>query len=295
MDLKKYFESSYSLLKSMFEKTADVENTVLVGTVREYIASRLFSFFPECPESGWIMDQNGEFTGQIDLLSVRSNALCLPALLVGDTPVRGFFATQVCAAFEIKSWISKDISSLMNKTWQCHRLQRGRFYGVGQLAPGVPFTYSTEGVPVVVVGANGFGDATKYSDHFEGFGASDYKVNGEAIEPPTSESQVVPELLLDFSHNTLLVSKPLVPEVVVEHPAIGEQRAQRLGQFTAITGLDSGEGLLLLIYYLSLLRASSFIGQGGEGAPLLDAFCGNTSSEQSDDPSDPRRTRNHPR
>ena len=83
----------YALIKTIFDDTCMLDNSVLIGAVREYLANQILAFFPEPAASGWICDQNGNYTGQIDLLLVLSKALRIPGVLFGDSPVNGFFAT----------------------------------------------------------------------------------------------------------------------------------------------------------------------------------------------------------
>jgi len=90
-------------LKALFASATVVEQTILVGAVREHLAAELLGFFPERIRSGWIYDQNHRYTGQVDLIMGIWKALRIPGLLIGNEPISGSFAKQVFAAIEVKS------------------------------------------------------------------------------------------------------------------------------------------------------------------------------------------------
>jgi hypothetical protein len=272
--IKEYFESFYSMLKRMFDESGILSNNIIIGSVREQIANQMLTFFPESKESGWILDRAGNQTGQIDLMLVLNKALRIPGYAFGESVTNGFFANHVCAAFEIKSGIASKIGEIMKKTWECHRLEGGLSTH--------PRTYETidgenlyfhfeSGLPIFVIGNNGFNDAGKYLEHFGDFGKLTYSVNREDITGPTTVSQVIPELLLDFTKDTLLVKNSLHPEII-EHYFSPHTESIKNDYFTFFPNLDGGRTLVAMLYYLDVIRQELSLTQQFKGTPLLEVF-----------------------
>jgi hypothetical protein len=147
---------------------------------------------------------------------VLSKAIRIPGYGFGESTVNGFFANQVCTAFEIKTGISSSMPKIITKTWECHRLKGGLSTGrISESIDGEKFIFNFDGgVPLFVIGNKGFKTTDKYLDHFNDFDRYTYRVNKEVIDKPTDVSQVIPDLLLDFTEDTLLVKDSLKPEII---------------------------------------------------------------------------------
>jgi hypothetical protein len=208
---------------------------------------------------------------------VLNKALRIPGVLLGNSPLNGFFATQVCAAFEIKSGLASSMHEVMNKTWQCHRLSGGLAVPSGKVEETLEeqtfiFEFG-EGVPICIVGNAGFSRPETYLDnHFSRFREIRYTVNKKKIEKPTEMGQVIPELLLDFTHDTLLVKASLNPDILECLFKPDGKTVVTNEHFTTFTDLRNGQALMAVLYYLDCIRLGLSMSQLESGTPLLEVF-----------------------
>jgi hypothetical protein len=273
MDIREYLASSYQLLKALFSSAEIVEQSIIVGAVREHLAAEVLGFFPEPIRSGWIYDQNHLHTGQIDLILNIWKALPIPGLLMGSNPVSGVFASEVFAAIEVKSGISSSMGKIMRKTWECHRLTGGFGSQSVEEFEGLNIVFEFENwVPLCVIGSDGFKNPSIYQEHFSTFEKLEYSVNKTKIDRPTEVKQVVPDLLLDFTNDTLLVRNALHPELIHKCFRIPNTAAVKYPDFTIFPGMVPGQPLMALLYYIDLLRGDVSICQLTKTPPLLDVF-----------------------
>lgn len=273
MNLKQYFATLYPVLKTIFQNSETLDNSVLIGVVREYIANQLLAFLPEPKETGWICDHYGKTTGQIDLMLVLDKALRIPAILSENSPVNGFFATQVCCAFEIKSGISSHISQIKGKVWECHRLAGGHSLKTFETLHNESLYFEFgSGIPICVIGNKGFVEPDKYQEHFALREGEEFSVDKQVVSPPTSYHDLIPDLLVDFSHDTLLVKRGLHPQIISEYFKLPTDTIHQYDGFTLFSNMSNGRVLMALLYYLDTIRLNAFISQYGAGTPLLDVF-----------------------
>jgi hypothetical protein len=274
MNIRQYFSSSYNLLKMMFSKAATVENSVLVGAVRERIVKGLMDFFPEIKiQNGWICDLHDRHTGEVDIILPIRKALRIPGLLMTTFPGSGIFANQVFATIEVKSHIRNKIKTIIKKTWECHRLVGGFGNITNESFENhqVKFQFKNW-VPHCVIGNYGFKDISCYLKNFEKFETLHYSINKRDIEKPDYMSQVVPDLLLDFTYDTLLILRSLEPELIIRCFQISPSDVHNFGDFTIFTNMQSGQPLMVLVYYLNVLRSDVSGCQLTAAAPLLELF-----------------------
>lgn len=163
----------------------------------------------------------------------------------------------------------------MNKTWECHRLSGGFSDGlVGEDFDGQHFAFNFgEGVPVCIIGSAGFAQPQAYlENHFGEFRRVRYTVNKREIDGPQQIAQVIPELLLDFTHNTLLVKDGLRPDLIKRLFKLSEDKVVTNELFTVFRNLDKGQVLMAMLYYLDNIRLELSVGQSRIGTPLLEVF-----------------------
>lgn len=273
MDIRTQFASLYGLLKLLFEQGALLSNSVLIGSIREHIAGHFLAFFPEETTSGWIYDHAHKHTGHIDLMLSLGKALRIPALLFHDAAVSGRFARQVISAFEVKSRIDNNIEEVIRKTWQCHRLSGGFQKSTSERLDGKEYRFDLiDGVPLCVVGSNGFACASTYENHFNRFAEISYTVDGEMVPGPNSAVDVIPDITLDFSRDAVLVPSRLLP-VVVERKLSLEPGVVNRGAFSTLFGpLPHGVPLAILLYYLEMFRSDLDVAQLTGCSGILETF-----------------------
>lgn len=271
MNLNRYFEDTYEILKIMFTRTGHVNNSVVIGGAREYLALQVLSIFPEKKRTGWIVDPFGNETGQIDIIAVLPNAVTLPEVLSDCCNQSGSFSTQVYSAIEIKSSISSEISQIISKTWECHRLKGGfgnssSFETVNNEQYRIDWP---EYMPVCVIGGKGFKGLQTYEDHFRNSKKLNFRVNGKDISPPGKLEGAIPELLLDIENGSLLIRNELKPEIIESALKIKGEKGEFVTYFNGISG---GYILGALIYYLDIARNSLASSQRLISAPILDGL-----------------------
>ncbi len=95
MNLTEYFDQIYFIYKTLFSAAETIDNSPIIGSVREEIIKRLLSFFPEPKETGWIFSNDGKTTGQIDIVIPYSMCVLIPGYVFAEESAKGFFSNQV--------------------------------------------------------------------------------------------------------------------------------------------------------------------------------------------------------
>lgn len=270
MKIKEYFNENYKLFKLLFSAVSSVENSTVIGSVREEISRNLLSFFPEKKETGWIIDINGNTSGQVDIILPYPMCINFPGSIAGMEGAKGFLSTQVSATIEIKSGIGSSIVDIMKKTWSCHKLDGGFFTGRStEKINDVEYKFIYEKwVPLIVIGSNGFADVQKYWEHFNSFESLDYSVNGSAVVAPCKIDQVIPDILLDLTYNKMLVHQHLNPNIIEKK--LNLHKADEKKQYSIFENEIGGDFLKILIYYIDSFRNCLFVSHFTETARILD-------------------------
>ena len=260
VNLAKYFESSYAIFRSMFLEAEHLENSVLIGAAREFVSNQILSFFLEPRFSGWILDDTGKTTGQMDLLFCQENCLTIPgAALSKDATVKGAFGRQVALAFEFKSSIGRHFKAIMGKTWECQRLRGGHsidpaIYRPSKTGKGHEPIWPGHGVPLAIIGAGGFANLDTYGEHFQRWASQKYSVNKQRIETPLHMVQVIPHVLLDMSNDTLLIQKTMRPDLLPDFVRKAAKDFRGEDHFWIFRGLPGGMAFALLVHYIDTFR-----------------------------------------
>lgn len=269
MKIKEYFNENYELFKLLFSAVRSVENSTVIGSVREEISRKLLSFFPEKKETGWILDLNGNTSGQIDIILPYPMGINFPGSIVGIEGAKGFLSTQVSVALEVKSGIGSSINEILEKTWSCHRLAGGFFN-----APSFEKIDTNEyplikknWVPLIVIGSDGFSKDETYCNHFNAFCSLDYSVNRSVIDPPSSLDEVIPDILLDITHKKMLVHNHLNPEIIkLKLKSVTNKKSE---YYSILESEDGGDLLKILIFYIDAFRNCLFVSHFTQTGDIL--------------------------
>ncbi|MDQ7827022.1 MAG: hypothetical protein RDV48_29770 [Candidatus Eremiobacteraeota bacterium] len=273
MDMRKQITALYVMIKTMFEKSDIVDNNTIVGLIREQVANQLLDFFPEPRDSGWICDREHKYTGQVDLIMRIRGELRIPSVLFGLGSGYGYFANQVIAAFEVKSNISSQIEEIISKTWECHRLHGGFDKNCPEEYDGVEYDFvKVEWVPMCVIGSKGFKDSKTYEKHFVKGVGKKYSIDAEEIERPIRVNDIIPDIIIDFGGNSMIIHKEHNPEMIEKALNLKGSQIDKRKDFTFFRGLDEGQSLIIMLYYLDIFRSSLSVTQFTERAPLLKVF-----------------------
>lgn len=258
----------------MFDSTSELEQSIIIGSIREVIAKQCLKFLPVPICSGWIYDISHNYTGQIDLILKLSEALNLPATIIDDGSISGVLASQTIAAIEVKSNISSDIKKIVSKTWECHRLQGGLGSQSSESYKGLEVKFELpQWVPICVIGSGGFSDITKYNEHINDFKNIEYSINKNRIDCPDSTIKVTPDILIDFKYDSILLQNYFEPKkLLVPCFGINDDQIIEFDNFTGFRNLKSGESLMILVYCLNILRGDLTITQMTEDGQLLNLF-----------------------